>query len=151
LKVAADVVSGQARWVGYKRTLAEHGLPYDERLTVETENSEAGGATATCQLLELDPRPTAIFCYNDRTAVGALARLHQTGVKVPEEMSVVGVDNTPLAEWVAPPLTTVRQPARQMGRMAMEIILTILGGKTEINDVILPGELIIRKSTAPPT
>ncbi|GIK37293.1 MAG: LacI family transcriptional regulator [Chloroflexota bacterium] len=150
LKVAADVISGQARWVGYRQTLIDHGLPCDDTWTIETENSEAGGAAATRQLLELDPRPTAIFCYNDRTAVGALAALRQAGVNVPAAMSVVGVDNTPVAEWVTPPLTTVRQPARQMGRLAMERILHILRGDGEMKDIVLPGELIIRESTAPP-
>lgn len=150
LKVAADVISGQARWVGYRQTLIDHGLPCDDTWTIETENSEVGGAAATRQLLELDPRPTAIFCYNDRTAVGALAALRQAGVNVPAAMSVVGVDNTPVAEWVTPPLTTVRQPARQMGRLAMERILQILRGESEMKDIVLPGELIIRESTAPP-
>lgn len=151
LKVADGSTSGQARWAGYKQTLAEHGLAYDPALTIETESSEQGGAEATRKLLDLEPRPTAIFCYADQIAVGALATLRQAGLDVPHDMSVVGIDDIAIASWVSPPLTTVRQPTRRMGRMAMKMVLRQLEGKPPLGDIVMPGELIIRESSGPPS
>ena len=150
LTVADGSASSQARWAGYKQTLEEHGLEYDPTLTIETESSEHGGAEATRKLLGLKPRPTAIFCYEDQIAVGALAALRQAGLKVPHEISVVGIDDIAIAAWVSPPLTTVRQSTRKMGRMAMKMVLRQLEGKSALGDIVTPGELIIRESSAPP-
>ena len=150
LTVADGSASSQSRWAGYKQTLEEHGLECDPALTIETESSEFGGAEATRKVLGLQPRPTAIFCYEDQIAVGALAALRQAGLKVPQEMSVVGIDDIAMAAWVSPPLTTVQQPTHKMGQMAVKMVLRQLEGKSALGDIVTPGELIIRESSAPP-
>ncbi len=150
ITVADEMASGRVRCEGYRQTLAEYGLDYEPALVMSTDNSEDGGAKAARELLALPFRPTAVFCYNDRTAIGALAAFQQAGLTLPQDMSVVGVDNTQAAAWVSPSLTTVRQPARQMGRMAMEMVLELLAEEAARKEVIIPGELIVRHSSAPP-
>lgn len=150
IKVDDGSASSHQRWLGYKQTLEAHGLAVDPALTVPGENSEEGGAEAARQLLKVTPHPTAIFCYNDPTAVGALSAVQQAGLETPGDVSVVGIDNAPISAWMTPSLTTVRQPARQMGRIAMELVLKRLDGTSDVEDIVLPGELIVRQSTAPP-
>jgi DNA-binding LacI/PurR family transcriptional regulator len=150
IKVRDGAASGYERWLGYKQTLEAHDLVCNPALTVETENSEEGGAGAATDILNLKPRPTAIFCYNDRTAVGALTAIRRAGLSAPQDISVAGIDNSQFAAWVSPALTTVRQPARQMGRMAMAMVLERLAGQGQVEDIVLPGELIVRESTALP-
>lgn len=150
ITVADEMASGRIRFEGYRQTLSEFGLSYEPAFVVYTDNSEEGGAKAARQLLTLQSGPTAVFCYNDRTAIGALAAFQQAGLTLPQDMSVVGVDNTQAAAWVSPSLTTVRQPARQMGRVAMEMVLELLAEQTGRKEVIIPGELIVRHSSAPP-
>jgi DNA-binding LacI/PurR family transcriptional regulator len=102
------------------------------------------------RLLALPQPPTAVFCYNDMTALGVLRRLRAGGLSVPRDISVVGFDDLYIAPYTEPPLTTVRQPKRQMGRMAMETLLHLLAGTASEHNIKVPGELIIRESTARP-
>ncbi len=102
------------------------------------------------QLLALPHPPTAVFCYNDMTALGALRQVRASGLRVPQDISLIGFDDLYIAQYTDPPLTTVRQPMRQMGRMAMETLLHLLAGSESVHSVKVPGELIIRESTAPP-
>lgn len=97
----------------------------------------------------LRQRPTAVFCYNELTAMGALRAPHQAGVRVPSEMSVAGFDDLPIAPFWVPPLTTVRQPKAEMGRQAATILLELLEGKKLQAQTTVPGELIVRQSAAP--
>jgi DNA-binding LacI/PurR family transcriptional regulator len=98
----------------------------------------------------LDPVPTAVFCYNDMTAIGALSVIHERKLRVPEDISIAGFDDLFLASHTQPPLTTVRQPKHQMGRMATEVLLRILTGQDAEARIDVKGELIVRASTAPP-
>jgi DNA-binding LacI/PurR family transcriptional regulator len=102
------------------------------------------------RLLMLTSPPTAVFCYNDMTALGALRMIRMRGLRVPEDISLVGFDDLFIASYTEPPLTTIRQPKRQMGRRAMELLLQLLRGENSQQTIWMQGELIIRHSTAPP-
>ncbi len=134
----------QKRAAGYRRALREAGIGYDSALVVDGD--AAGESVLT--LLAYTPRPTAIFCYNDMTAIGALSVLRHHGLRVPDDISLVGFDDIPFAQYVEPPLTTIHQPMTEMGRQAMEMALTLMSrSKTDVPDVVIPGKLIERAST----
>ena len=100
------------------------------------------------QLLTHDPAPTAVFCYNDLTAIGALRVLKQRGVCVPNDISLVGFDDIPFASYVDPPLTTIQQPMFEMGQRAMEIALKLMNDPdAKVPNVIIQSTLVVREST----
>jgi len=142
-------LESQQRYAGYQQALADHGLAFDPGLVMVVEDSEKGGAEGAGRLLELEPRPTAVFCFADRVAFGAISVFNQVGIRIPHNLSIVGFDDLPMAVWMSPPLTTVHQPLRDMGRTAMEMVLAMLAGKQCPDKVVLPCELMIRGSTAP--
>ena len=102
------------------------------------------------QLLALSPPPTAVFCYNDMTAVGAMAEARRMGFSVPQDFSVVGFDDIAFAAYVDPPLTTVEQRKYEMGQMAMGMVLDILAGADMVPDITLQGQLVVRGSSGQP-
>ena len=102
------------------------------------------------KLLAVAGPPTAVFCYNDMTALGVLRSARMHGVRVPEDVSLVGFDDLFIASYTQPQLTTVRQPMQKMGRMAMESLLDLMSGEPSAEAVKLPAELIVRESTSPP-
>ena len=107
------------------------------------------GAVGMEALLRLDPRPTAVFAYSDEIAVAALRCLQEAGVAVPEQMSVIGVDDHPLAELFG--LTTVNQFVREQGRLAGQMTLDLLHGRPlDDDEVLVPTHLVCRGSTGPP-
>jgi LacI family transcriptional regulator len=142
--------SSRAQMTGYTQAVQEHGLGYVPEFVVEAEDSERGGAYAAQRLLRSQPQPSAIFCFNDRIAIGAIGALREAGLAVPHNVSVIGYDDISVAEWITPPLTTMRPPARQMGRLAMTLILKQLKERSNIEDVVVQAELVVRQSTAPP-
>lgn len=95
-------------------------------------------------MLAASPEVTAVFCSNDRVALGLYHALRRRGVRVPDEVSVVGFDDLPWGEYLAPPLTTVRQPGREMGRLAARLLLG------EADDAPVSPELVVRASVGPP-
>jgi len=105
------------------------------------------GLTAFSMLAGLEQRPTAVMCYNDLTAIGLMAAAGEAGVRVPQDISVVGYDNIPISAFAMPALTTVDQPKEALGRTAVENCVRALSGE-EVPDVILPGALVIRNSTS---
>ena len=117
---------------------------------VHGDGKPEGGIRAMAQLLALPEPPTAVFCYNDMTALGALRQIRAQGLRVPQDISLIGFDDLYIAQYTDPPLTTVRQPMRQMGRMAMETLLHLLTGADSVQSVKVPGELILRESAARP-
>ncbi len=141
---------GQQRYTGYRKALADHGLPFDPRWVVAIEDSREGGERGIQQVLGLEPRPTAVFCFDDEIALGAMATLARLGLHVPRDLSVVGFDDIPIAAWVSPTLTTVRQPLREIGRFAMETVLDMLAERPCADETVFPCELVLRGSTAPP-
>jgi DNA-binding LacI/PurR family transcriptional regulator len=138
------------RFGGYRQALEHADIPFHPELVAHGDGKPAGGEEAMHQLLKLPIRPTAVFCYNDLSALGALkaARVHK--LRVPEDISLVGFDDLFIASYTDPPLTTVRQPKEHMGGLATEIVLKLLSGTTCEFNVKVHGELIVRESTAPP-
>lgn len=141
--------SNRNRMNGYKAALESRGISVNERLILQLGGKDdmARGAAAVEEILSLDERPTALFCYNDMTAIGALQALHESGVRVPEDISIVGFDDVPISSVVCPALTTVAQPKEEMGVKAMEMLLALIEGEERENVVVKP-RLVVRSSTA---
>ncbi len=145
--------SNDLRLRGYRDALQEAGLSTMAEWELVVSESEIDGRgdidvgkSALPQLSEAGV--TAMLCYNDRVAVGGLQACQRAAVAIPDELSVVGFDDLELAQWVSPPLTTVRQPKEEMGRLAMEMLLDLLAERT-VADRLLSPVLIRRASTAP--
>jgi len=141
-----NMFAAQDRLEGYRQALAARGIPVDEDLIAEGDFTEGGGRAAMQRLLPR--RPTAVFAASDMMAVGAIKVLREAGLRVPEDVAVVGFDDIPLASMVEPPLTTVRQPIEQTGGMAVELLVSLLEnpGEETVHRVVLPTELVIRAS-----
>lgn len=139
--------TGAERAAGYRAAMREHGLD-DEIIVVEATaySQEAGRAAAETLLAR---RPTALFAANDLLAIGALQALRAARLRVPAEVSLVGVNDIPLAGLIDPPLTTMRVPQREMGEIAARMLIALLEGeRVERPHVLLGTELIVRGSTA---
>lgn len=135
----------------YRDTLVRHGCEIDERWIVSGPSDTVGGRAASEAILAGTDRPTAIFAFNDRMAVGAYLAAASLGIRIPEELSVVGFDDQELlTEAVDPPLTSVRLPHREMGRWAMEQVLTLLDEQAGTQLRRMPCPLVERGSVAPP-
>ncbi len=153
---ASDELAAAAapRREGIQDALAAAGIDPATLLVAESDGSVDGGAAATRRLLAEDPRPTAIACYNDLVAIGALRTLRRAGLSVPGDMSVIGFDDIDLAAWTDPPLTTVRQPTGELGRRAVERIAAELAdgraGSGAPSRAILAPSLVARGTTGAP-
>ena len=141
--------SARARHRAYDDAVAILGL---EPLVLQGHHNLAGGRAAGESIARMKrKRPTAVFASNDVSAFGVLTALQSYGIKVPEDISVVGFDDLPAAAQVHPALTTVRQPIEELGRAAVNTLLALLSGlDAAFSQVTLPTELIVRQSTAPP-
>ena len=143
-----STTSGEDRLEGYRRALEAHRLPADESLVVEGDFTEASGAAAARRLLPLSP--SAIFAASDVMAVGALKVIREHGLRVPQDVALVGFDDIPMAAALDPALTTVRQPIEQLGSMAAGLLLNRLENPTDglapVDRVILPAKLVVRES-----
>ncbi|KAB8163014.1 substrate-binding domain-containing protein [Streptomyces sp. 3MP-14] len=139
---------------GALAALAEAGLPRSALRRIEAERLDvASGRDAGARLLGLAPRPTAVFCANDLLALGVLQALFAAGVRVPEEMAIVGYDDIEFAAAAAVPLTSVRQPAVRMGQQAAELLLEETGddaARHRHQRIVLDPELIVRDSSLAP-
>ncbi len=136
------------RLSGYRTELRKARLLLRAELIVHADATPEGGRAAM-QRLFARGRPTAVFCYDDLTAMGALAAARSAGVSVPGDLSVVGFDDLFVSSYTAPPLTTIRQPMKEMGRRAAEILLALLRGEVAERKVMFQGTLVVRESTAP--
>jgi LacI family transcriptional regulator len=134
---------------GYYQALAKHGLSPDETLIQEGAFAEEGGYQSMQVLLKLSPRPTAVFAANDMMAMGALLALKEAGLRVPEDMAIMGFDDIPTAKLVYPPLTTVTQFQQRLGRRAAEMLFERLNGQAPETGRCeeMPYSLIIRESS----
>jgi LacI family transcriptional regulator len=134
---------------GYRDALAAAGIEADPRLIVPTTFDSPGGADGVDRLLAADPDVTAVACANDLLALGALDRLAELGISIPDEMSVTGFDDIPGASRTSPALSTLRVPMRELGRAGFEFAKAILdGGRPPVRQ--LPFEVVMRGSTAGP-
>ncbi len=151
-------ITGPRAWVadaerlnGYHAALAAAGIHPDPALEIESDFQREGGYESAVRLLTMPEPPTAIFAFNDNLAIGVLKAARERGLSVPNDLSVVGFDDSEQAAVVSPALTTVRQPLAEMGRMAVSLLLRQLDQqRLEALRVELATKLIVRSSTAPP-
>lgn len=135
------------RFEGYKRALTESGIPIDPELVCEGQFDGQSGYDATMGLLERGKKFTAVFAANDICAMGVKLALHRHSLKVPEDVSVIGFDDQAEASFTVPPLTTVHQPAFEMGVAAATAIIAMIN-KKPYSLPELPAEVTVRESTA---
>jgi LacI family transcriptional regulator len=133
---------------GYLAAHRDANLSVDPRLIVPGNYMENGGEQALEQLLAQGVPFSAVFCANDQTLWGARLALHHRGLRVPEDCSLVGFDDIPASRFMTPPVTSVRQPIYEMGRLAAESLLAALRGEALGGMQMLPLELIVRGTTA---
>lgn len=139
--------SGQQRHLGYRAALEDAGLAYDAAWVRHCAPEVEGGREAARALLTGHSELTALFCYNDLVAVGALQTCEELGLRVPEEMALVGVDDIPVAGLVTPALTTCRISRHELGDRAMHALLDRVNGRaSEATEVVLQPQLIVRAS-----
>lgn len=139
-------ISSANRLQGYRMELESAGIAFDPDLVVAGDYSFASGSQAARKLLDRKPAPTAIFAGNDDMAAGALALAHERDIVVPDRLSIAGFDDSDLAKAVWPPLTTLRQPVRELAWAAADLML---GENTAEPQLVLDHQLMIRASTGP--
>jgi len=141
------VSTNRARHSGYTDALIRHGVLTDQELTAEVSPTEAGGREAMKRFLGLDSPPDAVFCFSDLMAIGVMEVCLERGIRIPEDIALVGYADLDYSGVLRIPLTSVRQPRNEIGLAAAEILLARLDGKEpEPAEVKLPVELIIRES-----
>lgn len=145
----ADWPSSAARLAGYRKAIAEAGVPYDETLVEQADNwGLESGRAAAARLCEGGASFTALFAHSDLTALGAIRQLRLSGRSIPQDISVVGYDDLPVAAYVDPPLTTVHQPMEEVGALAASLLLDqLVEGVGRVDEErLLPAELVSRQS-----
>lgn len=143
------LLCSRARLDGYRAALEAAGVAVDDALIVPGDFYHQAGFDGCNTLLDLAEPPTALFAASDQMALGAIEALRRRGLRVPEDMSVVGFDDLPEVRWSAPPLTTVRQPLADMGKLATRTVLRLALGEDPVSPrVELATELVVRASTA---
>ncbi|GGO37263.1 LacI family transcriptional regulator [Gemmobacter aquaticus] len=142
----------EARQAGWQEACIARGLTPDPALLYPGDFGLDSGQRAARLWLDQpkDSRPTAVFLASDEMACGFIGEVVRHGIRVPQDLSVVGFDDIELVAHIAPPLTTIRQPRNQLGRIAAERLLARLEGRVDDTDTVLPVELVLRGSTAPP-
>ncbi|MFE9428797.1 LacI family DNA-binding transcriptional regulator [Kitasatospora sp. NPDC006697] len=148
-----DMLCSLARLDGYRSALAMAGMPVDPALGAFGDFHAEGGFAQGKRLLELPDRPTAIFAGSDLQALGVLEAARVHGLRVPEDLSVVGYDDLDISKWTSPALTTVRQPLREMAEQATRLIFTLRAGAEAAatpTRLELSTTLVVRSSTAAP-
>ncbi len=152
------------RLAGYKQALKNAGIAFDQQLVQVGDHQVGAGIEKSQQLLLLKDRPTAIFCFNDEMAIGAMSALQQLGYQVPNDISIMGFDDIRFAQFTSPSLTTIRQPVEQIGRECMNMLIKQMEqpnggvdskqlgskqlGSKQVDYVELPVTLVVRDSTA---
>jgi LacI family transcriptional regulator len=136
---------------GFREALADHGIECNESLIARGGFLLADGYQAAGHILRSSSRPTAIFAYNDFMAIGALRAAYDLGIKVPDDVSIVGFDDIPEAAFTCPALTTVSQPKLEMGRKGVNLLLEVINQGSAVTEYssTLPVELVVRESTGP--
>jgi LacI family transcriptional regulator len=143
-----DLAFTRKRLQGYKDALKKHGLPAKQEWVIHSGFSQAHGERDAEVLWKGRNRPDAIFAVNDRKAVGAMLTLKKLGVQIGREVGVVGFTNDPVAAIISPSLTTIAEPAFEIGRQSCQLLLNhIRKKKFEPKEVVLPGKLIVRESS----
>lgn len=141
-----DSYDHKLRRQGYLRALSDYNLEAPSTVNVNGRFTIDGGYKATKMLIAQRNLPDAIFYTNDEMAVGGIKAFQEAGIRVPEDISIAGFDDILLAEFMNPPLTTVRQPKYEAGALATQLILQLLDGQKLDHEFMLPVELVVRKS-----
>jgi len=141
---------GSDRLQGFRATLESHNLDPDQAWFYEGDYDLSVGSDAAEVWLKSDKKPTAVFCASDLIAIGFISRLHEAGVSVPKDVSVVGYDNIDIAGHFIPHLTTIHQPRRAVGEKAAKLLLNLMeNGAPDKDNKPLDPWIVVRKSTAP--
>lgn len=138
------------REAGYRQAISDAGLQINENHILHNSLTREDGLKAIKKILTRQHRPDAIFCANDTTALSAIIHLNNTGIKVPEEIAIVGFSNEPFSELVTPSITTVKQPGFEMGQKAAELLIKQIQSNTKpttFETIMMKTELIIRNSS----
>ncbi|TDV56556.1 LacI family DNA-binding transcriptional regulator [Actinophytocola oryzae] len=144
-----DWLASDARLAGHRAALAQAGILLTPNRLRHIEPTTAAGRRAAADLLDQTPRPTAIACFNDKVAVGTLQAARERGLNVPADLSIAGFDDIDLSQATDPPLTTVRQPLQEMGRIAVTQLMRVLDGhQPEALHIELATTLVVRGSTS---
>jgi LacI family transcriptional regulator len=135
------------RLAGYRQALEAAGITYDRSLVQYGDFTPSSGEAAMTKLLQLSPQPTAVFVASDTVALGALQALRYSGRRVPDDIALVGFDDVPLAEFIDPPLTTVRLPAFGLGWGAADLLIRAIDQEDiRQRSILLETKLVVRKS-----
>ncbi|OAH09683.1 LacI family DNA-binding transcriptional regulator [Streptomyces jeddahensis] len=145
-----DMMCSLARLDGFRSAMSMAGLEIDTDLVRFGDFHVEGGYSRAMELLQRPDRPTAIFAGSDLQALGVLEAARVNGLRIPHDLSVVGYDDVPLAQWTSPALTTVHQPLKKMAEEAAQMLLRLRAGEPTITRLELATSLVVRKSTAPP-
>ncbi|HSL31687.1 MAG TPA: LacI family DNA-binding transcriptional regulator [Anaerolineales bacterium] len=144
----SSITPSAERIIGYRNALEQAGLAYDENLVLRGDYHAQSGLEITHAILQMKPRPTAIFALNDLMALGALRAAAEAGCSVPGDLAIVGYDDLELAHFTNPPLTTIAQPKKEIGAQAVRLLIDRMSQKSSPpRRLVLPPELIIRRST----
>ena len=142
--------SDTERLAGYRAALETANIPMPLELIVHGNGKPDGAMQPMQALLALKEPPTAVCCYNDMSALGAMRVIRARGLGIPEDISVTGFDDLFFAAYTNPPLTTVHQPMRRMGKLAMESLIKLMAGEKSVAQIRIDAELVKRESTARP-
>jgi LacI family transcriptional regulator len=146
-----QLLCSRARLDGYRTAMEAAGCPADDKLIYQGDFYHESGYAGGAYLLDLPEPPTAIFASSDQMALGVYEAVRRRGLRVPDDVSVVGFDDLPEVRWSSPPLTTVRQPLAEMGMLAARTVLRLAQReRIESQRVELSTDLVVRDSTAPP-
>jgi LacI family transcriptional regulator len=137
------------RLAGYQSALREHGLPFDDSLLCAGDYTPPTGLAGMRRLLDLPEPPSAVFAYNDMMALGAIQAVSERGLRVPDDIAIIGFDGIALTEHTCPPLSTVEQPIAEMSRLAIDMLLDRINDRAphESRTVVVEPHLVCRAST----
>nr|WP_303047246.1 substrate-binding domain-containing protein [Paenibacillus odorifer] len=142
----SDLIAGSPRAEGYKHALEANGIPFDSRYLAYGDFLYESGSIAMETLLEQAPDVTAVFAASDEMAIGALSTVIKNGLSVPEDISIMGYDDLGLAKMVIPPLTTVRQPLYDIGKIAVEKLIQMIETGESVNSQIVDHTIVERQT-----
>lgn len=138
--------AGKARLQGHHEALQDSDLPLDPELIAFASFTPSSGEQAMRKLLEVDPRPSAVFISSDTVATGAIRVAQELGCRIPQDLAIVGFDDIPMSVYLKPPLTTIHLPAYGIGWAAADLLIRLIAGETDESDITLDTDLVIRDS-----
>jgi len=140
-------VINEHRFKAFKDTLTKNGIPLDDKYIKGITLSSKEGHNAMIEIIESGNLPSAIFCGNDITAIGVMRAIHKNGLRIPKDISIIGIDNIEISEYFRPALTTVHVPKEELGRFAVKLLIDKINDGHKVNALIkLPFKLVVRES-----